>query len=337
LCLIGFSLTTASVEAESRLSGVAGELRKMQLRLVSVILCLALKSLSSSGSGISLHPDGGALDVDAASVCQQLAADHGRKLVQNLTASKQSNAITCSAAQVSNRALASKKGVMQLKARKASDEPMCSPVCAQQLDAVIVLSPSGGSLTEASIARSKSHVEMLLEHFELGSGSGSLFGFVDISRGIDDAQVVTRLSGDRSSLNAAMEAWKPEVGGQRVTKADLQGIESKPAMLAMLKDSRPDIKRTLLVLDASPAKPKDADNSTTPEVPILVSVNGGDFVDMQMRSKSPAKESDELKYEVIETLVAVCPAIVIDPSMKCGRLRWGKGESAEPPAEPQNK
>lgn len=305
----------------------------MQFGLLRAIVCLASTTWLCSGAGLSsLRPDASVQDVDVASMCQQLATDHGRHVVQNLSASKQSDAITCGAALVSGRTLASKTGVMQLKARKKNDEPMCSPVCAQQIDAVVVLSPSGGPLTDASVARSKKHVEMLLEHFELGGASGSLFGFVDISRGVNNPKVVERLSGDRSSLNAAVEAWKPEMGGPKVTEDDLKGIESTPAMLDMIKDSRPDTKRTLLVLDASPSKPKGEANSTTPEVPILVSVNGGEFVRMPMPHRARDKASDDLKYEVVETLVAVCPAIVIDPSMKCGRLRWGKGEPADPQA-----
>jgi hypothetical protein len=263
-------------------------------------------------------------DVEVESVCQKLAADHGRKLVHNLTTSKESTAMTCGMA---TKATSSTSGAITLKARKSSEDPKCSPVCAMKLDAVLVLTPSGGSITEASVARSKSHVEMLLEHFELGS-SGSFFGLVDISRGVDNPQVVTKLNGDRSSLNEAMNAWSPQLGGPAVTEADLQGIESKPAMLQMIKDSRRDIKRALVILDVSPPQEGKSEKNST-EVPILVSVNGGKLVRMPMPEKG---HIDDLKYEVVETLTAICPAIVIDPTMACGRLRWGKGEPADPQA-----
>lgn len=262
-------------------------------------------------------------DLDAVSMCQKLATDHGRRLVENLTSSKESNAMMCSPAPMAS------KGAIRLKARKSSEDPKCSPVCAMELDAVLVLSPSGGSITAASVERSKSHVEMLLEHFELGN-SGSLFGLVDISRGVDNPKVVTKLSGDRNSLNSAMEAWAPQLGGPAVTEAELQGIESKPAMLDMIKDSRKDTKRALVILDVAPPKPGNNGTENAAEVPILVSVNGGKFERVPMPDKG---HIDDLKYEVVETLVAVCPAIVIDPTMACGRLRWGKGESADPQAE----
>jgi len=304
----------------------------MQLKSGRAFLCLALGACCSLVSGVEQKPKGvaGGLrpDVDVPSMCQKFAADHGRKLVMNLTSSKESNAMTCSAASKGRKATQSEKGVIKLKARKSSQDPKCSPVCAMQLDAVIVLSPSGGSITEASVARSKNHVEMLLEHFELGSSSGSLIGLVDISRGVDNPKVVTKLNGDRSTLNAAMAAWAPQLGGPTITEADLQGIESNPTMLAMLKDSRPEIKRTLVVLDVSPPKP-DEDTSNAAEVPILVSVNGGKLARMPMPRKD---HIDNLDLEVVDTLVAVCPAIVIDPSMACGRLRWGKGEPADPQA-----
>lgn len=308
---------------------VAGELRKMQLRLRRAILCLSLCPWWCSGSGLSsLRPDVIEPDEDVASQCQHLAADLGRKLVRNLTTSKPSNEMTCSATLSSSTTSATQKGAIRLKARKTTEDPLCSPVCAMQLDAVVVLSPSGGAITDASMARSKNHLEMLLEHFELGSKSGSLFGFVDISRGIDNPQVVKKLSGTRSTLNEAVSAWAPKLGGSTVSEAELQDIESKPVMLDMLKDSRPDIKRTLLVLDVSPPSSNKGNQNAT-EVPILVSMNGGNLVRMPI---SMSGHGDDLKYQVVETLVAVCPAIVIDPTMKCGRLRWGKGESADPQA-----
>lgn len=302
----------------------------MQLIFVRALLCLALGPLCSSGARLSsLRPDAAAPDEDVASLCKHLAADHGRKLVSNLTTNKASDEITCNPAP-SSTAPAGQKGSIKLKARKSNEEPLCSPVCAMQLDAVIVLSPSGGAITDASLAKSKTHLEMLMEHFELSSKSGSLFGFVDISGGINNPQVLSKLSGDRSVLNAAVSTWAPKLGGPTVTEAELKGIESKPAMLEMLKDSRPDIKRTLLVFDVSPpAAGKGNENAT--EVPILVSTNGGEFVRISTSSPGHAGR-DDLKYQVVETLVAVCPAIVIDPTMKCGRLRWGKGEPADPQA-----
>jgi hypothetical protein len=153
-----------------------------------------------------------------------------------------------------------------------------------------------------------------------------MFGFVDISRGIDEPRVVSPLVGDRQALNEAIAAWAPVVGGGKVSEGDLSGIENKPAMLQMLKDARADAKRTLLVLDAS------FDGNEPETIPLMLSVNGSRPKRVQLARNGQGQPND-FAFNVVETLVSMCPAVVIDPSMECGRLRWGKGEGESLPPE----
>lgn len=185
----------------------------------------------------------------------------------------------------------------------------CSPVCAESLDIVVVLGVSDWSLEQPDVDQSRSSAMDLLKHFELGRARGSLFGFLDVSHGARKPIRVSPLSQDRNALTAALQAWRPQLGGKPVTNADLQGFEKRDEVLAMLDVSRPSVRRTLLVLQAPPKGSKK---------PALRSHLG-----LMHLAADPFKRDKE----IMELLVSTCPAVRIDPTMKCGRMRWGSAES----------
>jgi len=187
----------------------------------------------------------------------------------------------------------------------------CSPVCAESLDIVVVLGVSDWSLEQSDVDQSRSSAMDLLKHFELGRARGSLFGFLDVSHGARKPMRVSPLSQDRNALKAALQAWSPQLGGKPVTNADLQGFERREEVLAMLDVSRPSVRRTLLVLQAPPK----ASNGPAPRAHL---------VGLMQLAADPFKRDKE----IMELLVSTCPAVRIDPTMKCGRMRWGSGESA---------
>lgn len=184
----------------------------------------------------------------------------------------------------------------------------CSPVCAEALDVVIVLGVSDWSLEQSDADGAREYAVSLLKHFELGRARGSLFGYLDVSRGARKPVRVSPLSGDRKALKAALQAWSPQLGGKAVTNADLQGFEERPEVLAMLDVSRPSVRRTLLVLQPPPKAP--------PSGAVKSHLGLLEVVD------DPFKRDKE----IMELLVSTCPAVRIDPTMPCGRMRWGNAE-----------
>jgi len=184
----------------------------------------------------------------------------------------------------------------------------CSPVCTEPLDIVVVLGASEWSLEQSDISHARSSAMDLLKHFELSRSRGSLFGFLDVSHGAGKPQRVSPLSDDRSALEKALQAWSPQAGGKAVTSVEMQGFDERPEVLAMLDISRPSVRRTLLVLQPPPKQPKgDAPKSHLGLVDV---------------SSDPFKRDKE----IMELLVSACPAIRIDPNLKCGRMRWGVAE-----------
>jgi len=190
----------------------------------------------------------------------------------------------------------------------------CSPVCAEALDVVVVLGASEWSLEEADVAEFRRSALDLLTHFALSRARGSLFGFIDVSHGARSAVKVAALSDDRKGLMAALQAWKPLIGGKPVTQLEMQGFEQRPEAAAMLDVSRPSVRRTLLVL----------------QPPAIVKAHGGPVKQpashlglVQTARPDPFKRDKE----IMELLVAACPAVRIDPELACGRMRWGQAES----------
>jgi len=186
----------------------------------------------------------------------------------------------------------------------------CSPVCAESLDIVVVLGVSDWSLEQSDVEESRSSAMDLLKHYDLGRTRGSLFGFLDVSHGARKPLKVSPLSADRKALTAALQAWSPKVGGKAVTNAELQGFEKQPEVLAMLDIARSSVRRTLLVLQA-PSRPTGP--AARPSHLGLIRLADDPF----KRDK-----------EIMELLVSTCPAVRIDPTMKCGRMRWGSAESS---------
>jgi len=192
----------------------------------------------------------------------------------------------------------------------------CSPVCTEALDVVVVMGGSEWAMEETDVADARRSAMDLLKHFSLSRSRASLFGFIDVSRGIEKAVRVSPLSDNREALIASLKSWKPKTGGKPVTIAHLQGVERRPEVLSMLKTSRPSVRRTLLVLQP-PAKPQ-ADASTQPN-----------HLGGQIASKAKPAGVDPFAQdkEIMELLVSTCPAVRIDPNLKCGRMRWGHGSS----------
>jgi len=177
---------------------------------------------------------------------------------------------------------------------KATGDATCSPVCAEPLDVVVVLGSSEHSLQSGDRERTEHAAVELLEHFELSRKRGSLFAFIDISHGIDKAPLVlSPLTDDRTALVQALHRWQPNLGGSPVPAAQLQGLENRPEVLALLKDSRSSVRQTLLVLSGP----------------------------------NPENSAFQHNEEIMQTLVSTCPAVVVKPQLQCGRMRWGAGEA----------
>jgi len=191
------------------------------------------------------------------------------------------------------------------------DAPTCSPYCGQQLDAVVVLGLSEAPLDGQKANRSRHVAEALLQHFALGGQEGSLIGFADVSRGAKNAHVIAGLTDDRQALTKAVQSWRPQLGGMPVGLADLNGIEQDPALLAMLRRSRPGVPRTLLVLGT------DRQGTGEPHLQLLARNTTLSV------AKSTVDPAAGLNWDVMEALLSACPAVVLDPELKCGRMRWG--------------
>lgn len=162
----------------------------------------------------------------------------------------------------------------------------------------------------------------LLKHFDLSRTRGTLFGFVDISRGLALPHTLAPLGDDRQALSHALESWSPKLGGSPVTASALKGLEDRPELLAMLRNARSEARRTLLVLTLPPketAGMSASPNKTADYFPILL---GGRTFQNQTHK---GLEFDE---QVMQFLTTVCPAVTIDPSLACGRMRWGHGSSS---------
>jgi len=187
----------------------------------------------------------------------------------------------------------------------------CSPVCAEDLDVVVVLGASEWSLEQEDVSQSRRSALDLIKHFALGRARGSLFGFLDVSNGAGKAVRVSPLSDDREALTAALKAWGPLVGGKAVTSVEMQGFEQRPEVLAMLNISRPNVRRTLLVLQP-PARQPPASAFSQPS-----------HLGLAQTASDPFKRDKE----IMELLVSTCPAVRIDPDLACGRMRWGSGSS----------
>lgn len=194
--------------------------------------------------------------------------------------------------------------------RDGAGAPTCSPVCADALDVVVVLGTSEAPLTATDGAYLRRMSTALLKHFDLSRTHGSLFGFIDISPGLAQPLTVAPLGDDRQALSRVLDGWTPRMGGAPVTAGALQGLENRPELLAMLKNARPKARRTLLVLTLPP---KDTvQNTSAVNFPMLLS------------AKSTGLTFDE---QVMQFLTSVCPAVTIDPSLECGRMRWGHGSN----------
>lgn len=190
----------------------------------------------------------------------------------------------------------------------------CSPVCAEALDVVVVLGTSQKSLEQADVIGSRQAAVDLLKHFELSRARGSLFGFLDVSRGAGKAVRVSPLSDDRAALIEAVEAWRPEVGGKAVTALEMHGFEQRPEVLAMLNNARPKVRQTLLILQPPGHQPAGVTE------PSYLPAHPMGFLQIA---------SDPFKYdeEIMELLVSTCPTVRIDPDLACGRMRWGRTET----------
>lgn len=188
----------------------------------------------------------------------------------------------------------------------------CSPVCTEALDVVIALGASEWSLEKSDAEYISSSAMALLKHFELSRARGSLFGFLDVSRGARRATRISPLSDDREALLKALQSWHPLVGGSAVTSVEMQGFEQRPEVLAMLDTSRPSVRRTLLVLWPPPRKPEGSGDAQSAHLAGL-QTSGDPFT----RDK-----------EIMELLVSTCPAVRIDPELACGRMRWGSAHDS---------
>lgn len=202
-------------------------------------------------------------------------------------------------------------------AEEASSQAVCSPVCDEPLDVVVVLGSSEWSLDESDASSFRSAAGSLLKHFALGRARGSLFGFLDVSRGAEKASVLSGLSGDRNALAETLQAWKPLLGGKAVTSLEMQGFEQRPEVLSMLNISRPSVRRTLLVLQLPP-KESRAEGSAPVETPHLVGL-----LATQTLADPFARDR-----QIMELLVSTCPAVRIDPTLECGRMRWGSADAS---------
>lgn len=191
---------------------------------------------------------------------------------------------------------------------------LCSPVCTEALDVVVLMGGSEWAMEEKDVADARRSAMDLLKHFSLSRSQASLFGFLDVSRGIEKAVRVSPLSDNREALIASLKSWRPKIGGKPVTIAHLQGVEKRPEVLSMLRTSRPSVRRALLVLQP-PAKPH-TQAFTQPS-----------HAAGQIASKPATVDPFAQDKEIMELLVSTCPAVRIDPSLKCGRMRWGTGSS----------
>lgn len=214
----------------------------------------------------------------------------------------------------------------------------CSPVCAEKLDVVVVLGMASKPLDEAGVERTRSVSSALLEHFELGRVDGSLFGFADASGGARGLRVVAGLDSDRRSLRTALSAWRP--GPIAIGHEGPEALAVNPELLGMIKasprESRGDVRRVLLVLGAE----KEPSLLAIParNIPIAHPDDGGFDLALAAATGSPTKVGGnssgwKFNWEVMEALLQTCPAVRLDPSLECGRMRWGSGESGSIPSD----
>lgn len=197
----------------------------------------------------------------------------------------------------------------------------CSPVCADALDVVVVLGASDRPFVASDAEHARAAVTALLEHFDLGGAAkiGSRFALVDFSRGLAaGATVVTQLSSERKALLSAMEAWKPRFGdAASVSLAEQQGLQSRADLQDLLKGSRASVRRALLVL-SPPKEGQGGYSSGAKQTVLLANATGSEDL-----VKSSAQAPSIPNKEVMSLLNGLCPAVVIDSSLECGRLRWG--------------
>lgn len=273
--------------------------------------------------------------------CEALASAHHLHLAKATDASQPGLAtLHCSLA-LSSRALQAR--FLAQRSTRTEDEPSCSPVCSQQLDVVVVLGLRTEMLESAGMPRTRRMASALLQHFELGHSHGSLFGFIDASLGVDATKVVAPLGSSRQTLLASLEAWRPASDAVLVNPGELERLGESPAMLSMLRESRSGIKNVLLVLGTQhkDGKPSGGSSKVNTEHKNIVqdkrkrvlpwgrqSTIGLSTVLAQPGSAASAPASDEwnFNWDVMEALLSVCPAVALDPAMKCGRMRWGKSE-----------
>jgi len=242
-----------------------------------------------------------------ASGCEALASSHGRKLLQHDQRPPGTGAyLSC----------LSIEGSAHFHATSSANHvwryaPTCSPYCGQQLDAVVVLGLSEVPLDGQKVNRSRHIAKALLEHFALGGPEGAFIGFADVSQGAENVHVIAGLTDDRQVLAVALQSWQPQLGKKPVGLSDLNGIEQDPTLLAMLHHSRPGVPSTLLVLGS------DHPDADTPRLQLLA---GNTSLSVARSTADPGKGLD---WDVMEALMSACPAVVLDPEMKCGRMRWG--------------
>jgi hypothetical protein len=225
-------------------------------------------------------------------------------LVQNQTVLQTSHDVSLSC-QIANSTNAS--SIL----KKDDSEATCSPVCTEALDIVVVLGTSEWSLEESDASYLRQSSISLLKHFDLSHGRGSLFGFLDVSRGVEQTRVLTPLNDKRNDLVEQITSWRPKLGGKAVTALDLQGFEQRPEVLAMLNISRSNVRRTLLYMQLPQRSPTSAKSSNQ------------EFLQAFHDKADPFARD----HEIMEMLVSACPAIRIDPSMPCGRMRWGSTDT----------
>merc|ERR1719507_2248973 len=239
--------------------------------------------------------------------CEALASSHDRKLLRpDQPSSRTGDHLSCLSVEGSAGVAASASAH-----HVWGDAPTCSPYCGQQLDAVVVLGLSEAPLDGQKVNRSRHVAKALLEHFALGGQEGALIGFADVSHGAGNAHVIAGLTDDRQALTKAVQSWRPQLGGMPVGLADLNGIEQDPALLAMLRRSRPGVPRTLLLLGT------DRQGTGEPHLQLLARNTTLSV------AKSTVDPAAGLNWDVMEALLSACPAVVLDPELKCGRMRWG--------------
>lgn len=288
---------------------------------VSVLLLLILLyefkplvSLRASRreAGPSLHNVGNT----SGSECQVLAETHGRQLVESKELALFEHR------DLSPLAISCSQGATKQSKLADSGEPECSPVCSQQLDVVVVLGlAQDGKPLDAEAANHLRQIATgLTEHFDLNRSYGSLFGFADASHGISETTVVAELGDDRAALKRALLAWAPEYGHAPPLGSEIQGLGNSPALLAMLQNARSGAHRTLLVLGGKNDPFFVAHGGTQ-----VVFANLPDMSTTLTNTSQMKTAIDKLNWDIMEALLQTCPAVALDPSLACGRMRWGSG------------